>query len=105
MLDPQLLRTDPEGISEALAARAEALANFRYEELEVELSGGVPGPVEVLVTLVGTNPDLGGSSPVELRFDAPGVLASRPEIAVPETVIPPEVAEALAAFEERLEPR
>jgi hypothetical protein len=86
-----------------LAPRAEALANFRYDELELELAGQVPGPVEVLVTLVGANPDLGDASPIELRFDVPGSLEPRPEVAVPQAVIPPEVAEALAAFDARRE--
>jgi hypothetical protein len=91
----------PEEVRAALAPRAEALANFRYDELALELSGQVPGPVDVLVTLVGANPDLGDASPIELRFDVPGVLEPRPEVTVPEAVIPPEVVEALDAFEAR----
>jgi hypothetical protein len=92
---------EPEEVREALAPRAEALANFRYDELQLELAGQMPGAVRVSVTLVGANPDLGESSPVELRFDVPGVLEPDPDITIPEAIVPPEVAERLAAFEAR----
>jgi hypothetical protein len=92
---------DPEEVRAALAPRAEALANFRYDVLDLELAGQVPGAVSVSVTLLGANPDLGESSPVELRFDVPGALDPDPDITIPEAVVPPEVAERLGAFEAR----
>jgi hypothetical protein len=92
---------EPEEVRAALAPRAEVLANFRYDSLQLELAGPVPGAVSVGVTLFGANPDLGESSPVELRFDVPGALEPRPDITIPEAVVPLEVAERLAAFEAR----
>ena len=84
-----------------MAPRAEALANFRYEELRLELAGQVPGAVNVGVTLLGANPDLGESSPVELRFDVPGAFEPRPGVTVRDAAVPQDVAERLAAFDAR----
>ena len=84
-----------------MAPRAEALANFRYDVLQLELAGPVPGAVRVGVTLLGANPDLGESSPVELRFDVPGALEPRPGVTVRDGAVPQAVAERLAAFEAR----
>ena len=94
---------EPDEVRAALAPRAEALANFRYEELRLELAGQVPGAVSVGVTLLGANPDLGESSPVELRFDVPGALEPRPGVTVRDGAVPQEVEEQLAAFDARRE--
>jgi hypothetical protein len=89
---------EPEEVRATLAPRAEALANFRYDVLQLELAGPVPGTVSVGVTLLGANPDLGESSPVELRFDVVGALEPRPGVTLRDAAVPQEVAEQLAAF-------
>lgn len=95
----------PDEVFAALAPRAEALANFRYDELRLELSGAVPGNVDVAVMLLGANPDLGELSPVELHFDVPGALEPRPGVPTREHAVPAEVSEQLSSFEDRLRRR
>ncbi len=92
---------EPEEVRQALAPHAEALADFRYDELEVGFSGRLPGAVDVVVTLAGSSPALPADTG-ELLVEVPGALEPRPGTTLREHVLPDEVEARLAAFEAQL---
>ncbi|MEN8181804.1 MAG: YdbH domain-containing protein [Myxococcota bacterium] len=89
---------EPDEVRAVLAPFADALADFRYEVLELALDGEVPGAVEVGLTLLGTSVE--GGEPLEIHLELPGHLdpSSAPEAF--EHEVPEEIESRLEAFAE-----